>query len=218
MPRRAGDLVGATKMDRPEDVEASPRTGKVYVVLTSNDRRRPEEVDKANPRANNRFGHIIELTEAVGDHTSTRFRWEIFILCGDPKNREHGASYQGRTDGSILANPDNLAFDNAGRMWVCTDGNESALDVHDGIFVTDTEGPLRGRTRRFLSGVSGGELTGPAFTPDNRTLFVAIQHPGRTEGATYARPASRWPDNRPDMPPRPSVLAVTRDDGGVVGD
>lgn len=83
------------------------------------------------------------------------------------------------------------------------------------------EGPLTEangyRTRRFLSAVPGGEVTGPEFTPDNRTLFVAIQHPGRTGGAVYERPGTRWPDGRADMPPRPSVVAVTREDGGKIG-
>ncbi len=215
--RRAADLVGATKMDRPEDIEANPVTGKVYCVLTGNDRRKPEEVDKANPRANNRFGHIIELVEERRDHAATRFRWEVFILCGDPKDPAHGASYQGHADGSVLANPDNIAFDDAGRMWVATDGMEGTLAVHDGLFAVETEGSLRGRTRRFLSAVPGGEVTGPEFTPDNRTLFVAIQHPGRTGGAVYERPGTRWPDGRADMPPRPSVVAVTREDGGKIG-
>ncbi|MGH2403813.1 MAG: PhoX family protein, partial [bacterium] len=216
--RRAADLIGATKMDRPEDVQASPVTGNVYVALTSNDRRTTQQVDKPNPRANNVFGHIIELIEDGGDHTATRFRWEIFILGGDPSVAAHGAYYQKRTDVSPFGNPDNLAFDRAGRLWVATDGMEGSLKVHDGLFAIETEGGMRGRSRRFLSSPPGGEVTGPAFTPDNRTLFVAIQHPGRTGGATFARPGSRWPDNRPEMPPRGSVVAIYREDGGLIGD
>jgi hypothetical protein len=215
--RRAGDLVGATKMDRPEDVEANPATGKVYCVMTSNDRRTPERVDRANPRPNNKFGHIIELIEDGGDHAATRFRWEIFILAGDPKQPAHRASYQGRTDVSPFATPDNLAFDAAGRMWVATDGMDNALDVNDGVFVVETDGPMRGRSRQFLSGPVGCEVCGPAFTPDNRTLFVAIQHPGMVDKATFEKPGSRWPDYRSDMPPRPSVVAIFREDGGKVG-
>jgi secreted PhoX family phosphatase len=215
--RRAADLVGATKMDRPEDVEPNWKTGKVYAVMTGNENRKPEQVDKANPRAGVKFGHIIELVEDGGDHTAARFRWEMFILAGDPKNTSHQASYQGRTDVDPFGMPDNLAFDDAGRMWVATDGNDDTLGPNDGVWVVETEGPERGRARQFLSGPMGAEICGPAFTPDNRTLFVAIQHPGLTDGATDAQPGSRFPDYRPDMPPRPSLIAVYRADGGKVG-
>ncbi|MFB3817167.1 MAG: PhoX family phosphatase [Candidatus Methylomirabilales bacterium] len=215
--RRAADVVGATKMDRPEDVEANPATGKVYCVLTSNDRRTPDRVDRANPRANNKYGHILELVEDGGDHAGTRFRWEIFILAGDPKQPAHQAFYQGRTDVSPFAGPDNLAFDTAGRMWVATDGMDDTLEANDGVWVVDPDGPFRGRARQFLSAPTGAEVCGPAFTPDNRTLFVAIQHPGMTDKATYERPGSRWPDYRADMPPRPGVVAVFREDGGKIG-
>jgi uncharacterized protein len=218
--RRAADLLGATKMDRPEDVEPNPLTGKVYCVMTGNANRTPEQVDKANPRPQNKFGHIIELTEDGGDHTATTFRWEIFLLAGDPKNPDHQAYYLGRTDVSPLATPDNLAFDDAGRMWVATDGVDDTLGLNDGVWVVETEGPERGRARQFLSGPVGCEVCGPAFTPDQRTFFVAIQHPGMVtpvDKMTYDKPASRWPDNRPDRPPRPSVVAIYREDGGKVG-
>jgi uncharacterized protein len=215
--RRAADLVGATKMDRPEDVEPNWKTGKIYAVMTGNENRKPEQVDKANPRAGVKFGHIIEVVEDGGDHTAARFRWEMFILAGDPKNTGHQASYQGRTDVDPFGMPDNLAFDDAGRMWVATDGNDDTLGPNDGVWVVETEGPERGRARQFLSGPMGAEICGPAFTPDNRTFFVAMQHPGLTDGATYAQPGSRFPDYRPDMPPRPSLIAVYRGDGGKVG-
>jgi hypothetical protein len=215
--RGAGDAIGATKMDRPEDVEPSPRTGKVYCALTSNDARKPEQVNKANPRPANKFGHILEIIEDGGDHAGTRFRWEILVLGGDPKEANHGAYYQGRTDVSPLAVPDNFAFDDQGRLWVATDGMDDTLGPNDAVFLVDTEGPLRGRSLQFLSAPTGCEVCGPAFTPDNRTFFVAIQHPGLVDKVTYANPGSRWPDYRPDMPPRPSVVAIYREDGGKVG-
>jgi uncharacterized protein len=215
--RGAGDLVGATKMDRPEDVEPSPRTGKVYCALTGNAARKPEQVDKANPRAANKYGHILELVEDGGDHGGTRFRWEILILGGDPREASHGAYYQGRTDVSPLATPDNFAFDDQGRLWVATDGMDDTLGPNDAVFVVDTEGPLRGRATQFMSAPTGCEVCGPAFTPDNRAFFLAIQHPGLVDKATYASPGSRWPDYRSDMPPRPSVVTIYREDGGKVG-
>jgi secreted PhoX family phosphatase len=215
--RRAADLLGATKMDRPEDVEPNPRSGRVYCVMTFNERRTAAQVDGANPRAGNKYGHIVELVEDGDDHTATRFRWGMFILAGDPRNPAHKADYQGKVDVSPFAAPDNLAFDDAGRMWITTDGMDDALGPNDGVWVVDTDGPDRGRARQFLSSPAGCEVCGPAFTPDNRTFFCAIQHPGLTDKATYEKPGSRWPDNRPDMPPRPSVVAVYRDDGGKVG-
>jgi secreted PhoX family phosphatase len=215
--RGAADAIGATKMDRPEDVEPSPKTGKVYAALTGNDRRKPDQVDRANPRPANKFGHILELEEDGGDHTALRFRWNVFVLGGDPKNADHKAFYQGHTEVSPLATPDNLAFDDTGRMWVATDGVDDTLGWNDGVWVVDTEGPERGRARQFLSSPTGSEVCGPEFTPDNRTFFVAIQHPGLTDKATYANPGSRFPDYRSDTPPRPSVLAIVRDDGGKVG-
>jgi secreted PhoX family phosphatase len=215
--RRAADLVGATKMDRPEDVEPNWKTGKVYAVMTGNENRKPEQVDKANPRANVKFGHIVELTEDGGDHTATRFRWEMFILAGDPKNPAHRATYQGRTDVDPFGMPDNLAFDDAGRMWVATDGNDDTLGPNDGVWMVETEGAARGRARQFLSGPVGAEVCGPAFTPDNRTFFVAMQHPGLTEKAPYDQPSSRFPDYRADVPPRASVVVVYRADGGKIG-
>ncbi len=216
--RGAADLLGATKMDRPEDVEPNPASGRVYCVMTFNERRTAAQVDRANPRANNKLGHIIELIEDGGDHTATRFRWEMFILAGDPKNPDHKASYQGRTDVSPLAAPDNLAFDDGGRMWVATDGMDEGLGANDGVWVVETDGAARGRAKQFLSAPNGCEVCGPAFTPDNRTFFVAIQHPGWDEKtSTYDKPESRWPDYRPDMPPRPSVVAIYRSDGGKVG-
>jgi hypothetical protein len=216
--RAAADALGATKMDRPEDVEPNPATGKVYAALTGNDRRAANQVVAANPRATNRYGHVIEIVEDGGDHAATRFRWEIFLLAGDPGTPDHRASYQGRVDVSPLSNPDNFAFDDAGRMWVTTDGMADTLGANDGAWLVETEGAARGRAAQFLSAPVGCEVCGPAFTPDNRTFFVAIQHPGWDEKeATYGAPASRFPDYRPDMPPRPSVVAIYRTDGGKVG-
>ncbi len=215
--RTAADLVGATKMDRPEDVEAHPGTGRVYAVLTNNRERRADQVDRANPRAQNRYGHILELIAEDGDHAAVRFRWDVFIACGDPRVPEHRASYQGHRGPGWLATPDSIAFDAAGRLWIATDGQDETIDANDGLYAVETAGPGRGMVRQFLSGPVGCEICGPAFTPDSTTLFVAIQHPGEMKDSTFAHPASRWPDERVDMPPRPAVVAIRRTGGGVIG-
>ena len=224
--RRAADLLGATKMDRPEDVEANPLTHRIYVSLTNNTRRKPDQVDAANPRADNKFGHIIEMVPLDGDHAAVQFAWEILIKCRDPAIAAIGTVSSSATgkDGG-LAMPDNIAIDGQGRLWVTTDGNSTAATGRaDGLWGVETEGPLRGTSKQFYGVPIGAELCGPMFTPDDETLFVAVQHPGIAEdggfddGATAAQswPPS-WPDFRPGMPPRPSIVAITKRGGGKIG-
>jgi secreted PhoX family phosphatase len=81
----------------------------------------------------------------------------------------------------------------------------------------ETDGPLRGTGYAFFRAPVGAEVCGPRFTPDGATLFVAVQHPGDGARATYESPTTRWPDFDPAVPPRPSVLAIRRDDGGPIG-
>ncbi|HWM44603.1 MAG TPA: alkaline phosphatase PhoX, partial [Burkholderiales bacterium] len=111
--------------------------------------------------------------------------------------------------------PDNVAFDPKGRIWISTDGQEDAGGFNDSLYAAATGGPSRGATRCFFTAPDGAEVCGPEFTPDGKTLFLAIQHPG--EGSTYDKPSTRWPDFRPDLPPRGSVLAITKADGGEIG-
>lgn len=224
--RRAGDLLGATRMDRPEDVEANPRTDKVYVMLTNNGGRRAGDVDAANPRSDNRFGHIIEMLPADRDHTATRFTWDILVRCGDPAVAAVGATFHANTtrDG-WFGMPDNCAIDADGRLWIATDGNQpSRTGRNDGVWAIETEGQARGTAKLFYKCPAGAELCGPEFTPDLETFFVAIQHPGEADAddpnagpSSYENPASRFPDFRPDMPPRPSVVAITKRGGGKIG-
>ncbi|MDB5544993.1 MAG: dTDP-glucose 4,6-dehydratase [Hyphomicrobiales bacterium] len=223
--RRAADLLGATKMDRPEDVEANPKTGKVYVILTNNGRRKADQVDAANPRADNRFGHIIEMTPDGGDHGALAFRWEILVRCGDPSIAAVGATFSSQTtkDG-WFGMPDNLAVDAQGRIWIATDGNSiSKTGRNDGLWSMETQGALRGTSKHFFRCPAGAEMCGPFFTPDDETLFLAVQHPGEADEddpaappATFEAPATRWPDFKPGMPPRPALLAITRRGGGKI--
>ncbi len=212
--RQAAELVGGTKMDRPEDIETNPVTGKVYVVLTNNSNRgvgANAAADAANPRANNRFGHIIELTEDGGDPAGTRFHWEIFLLCGDPADPSTYFAGFDKTQVSPISSPDNITFDTRGNLWIATDGQPPTLRVNDAVHVVPTEGEERGYLRQFLSGVVGCEVASLVLTPDDGALFVSIQHPG--EGGSLAVPTSTWPHN----PACPSVVVVTRERGGPIG-
>lgn len=228
--RRAATLLGATPMDRPEDVEPNPATGKVYVMLTNNSRRTPEQLDAANPRADNIWGHIVELTAEAGDHAATRARWDILVKAGDPAEPGAAAAWNPATsENGWFACPDNCAVDPSGRLWVTTDQGSNwskASGTADGVWALDTDGEARGTGRMFFRCPVGAEMCGPCFTPDGKTLFVAVQHPatdgtrsypGFERSSTYEDPATRWPDFRDDLPPRPSVVAITKDDGGPIG-
>ena len=221
-PRRAADVLGATKMDRPEDVEANPVTQKVYVMLTNNGNRTPEQADAANPRAVNHFGHMIEMIPPGGDHAAAQFRWEMLVRCGDPSVASVGASFSADTSrNGWFGMPDNVAFDSQGRMWIATDGQSKGTTGRaDGLWGVETEGAARGTARHFFRVPVGAELCGPCFTPDDETLFVAVQHPAEEESSgepsSFEEPSTRWPDFKPDMPPRPSVLAITKRGGGKI--
>jgi secreted PhoX family phosphatase len=218
--RRAGTLLGATPMDRPEDVEPNPLTGNIYVVMTFNEQRKPDQVNAANPRAGNKWGHIVEIIPPrVGgkpDHAATECDWGFFIVAGDPSKPEQNARYPNApsANGWVCA-PDNVAFDPKGRIWISTDGQDDAGGFNDSLYCAATSGPTRGATRCFFTSPVGAEVCGPEFTPDGRTLFIAVQHPG--DGSTFDKPSTRWPDFRPDLPPRGSVIAVTKADGGEIG-
>jgi len=185
--REAAAALKATPMDRPEDCEVHPADGTLYVALTN------------NTKHGNLWGQIIRLLEDGDDPESESFHFEIF-LTGGPQ--------------SGLACPDNLMFDRKGNLWVGCDISSRALNRgayrsfgNNGVFVVPTAGPAAGDAFQFASGPVECELTGPWFTDDEKTLFLAVQHPGE-ESESLARLTSHWPDGG-DAVPRPAVVAIT---------
>ncbi|WP_019547737.1 PhoX family protein [Streptomyces sulphureus] len=213
--RLAADRVGATKMDRPEDVEASPRTGRVYVALTNNSSRGAPDghpADEANPRSGNKHGQILEFAEARGDAAARRFSWRLFLVCGDPEDPSTYFAGFPKEQVSPISCPDNVAFDPYGNLWISTDGN--ALGSHDGLFGVAVEGARRGEVRQFLTVPAGAETCGPIV--QERRVLVCVQHPGESDGASVEEPASSWPDG-PGALVRPAVVAVWPEGGGRIG-
>ncbi|MFH8367843.1 PhoX family protein [Streptomyces sp. NPDC018031] len=213
--RIAADKVGATKMDRPEDVEPSPRTGRVYIALTNNKDRGAAgkaAADEANPRNGNKHGQILELAEHWNDPAADRFTWRLFLVCGDPG--DPGTYFGGfpKEQVSPISCPDNITFDNHGNLWISTDGN--ALGTHDGLFGVATAGERRGEVKQFLTVPKGAETCGPIV--QDRRVLVAVQHPGEVDGASVEKPASTWPDG-PGALVRPSVVSVWRRNGDDIG-
>ena len=227
--RIAADRLGATPMDRPEDVEPSPLTNKVYVMLTNNSKRTADAVDGPNPRGPNHFGQVVELTPPDGDHAATGYRWDLLVVAGNPADPEAVASYhEAASENGWFGSPDNCAVDPKGRLWVSTDQGSgwARTGTADGLYGVETEGVLRGYSKMFFRTPVGAELCGPRFTADNKTLFVAVQHPatdgtkdfpGFERNSTFEDPATRWPDFTEGMPPRPSVVVIEKEDGGEIG-
>lgn len=226
--RQAASAVGATPMDRPEWLAANPnKPGEVFVTLTNNSSRTAAQEDEANPRASNIYGHIVRINETNADATGTSFDWNIFLLAGDAGQE-------------LFNSPDGLQFDRLGRLWVQTDGNFSNVGSYAGhgnnqMLVADLDA---GTVERFLVGPDGCEVTGVSWTPDMRTMFVDIQHPGEigggpghpnainpatgvkyTEAELIANPTafSTWPDGATASRPRPATVVVRRTDGGIIG-
>lgn len=219
--RRAADLLGATPLDRPEDIEVHPTSGRVYAMLSNNILRKAEE--PGSPVAPNRFGHILEiLPETTGgraNHAAEIARWDILLRGGDPRQPSHSALVHAQTTSNgWLSGPDNAVFDARGRLWIATDEAEKYAGIANSVYACDVEGSGRGLPRLFFAAPEGAEICGPCLTPDQKTMFLAIQHPGEGPKSTYEAPTTRWPDFIADRPPRPSVIAITRIDGGVIGD
>jgi secreted PhoX family phosphatase len=253
--RQAADRVGATMMDRPEWISANPKvSGQVFITLTNNNRRgtttassnsidgttvagsaRPL-VDEANPRATNNWGHIIKLSDDGTDPTATTFAWDIFVIAGNPQafpgTAKAGSSNV--TSANMFNSPDGIGFDSFGRLWIQTDGNFSnagdfAGQGNNQMLAAD---PVSKEIRRFLVGPAGCEITGLTLTPDRKTMFINIQHPGEV-GSHPLKPAahtgdnwmasnadqfSTWPGGVGSGRPRSATVVIRRTDGRPVGD
>ncbi|MEL7465187.1 MAG: PhoX family phosphatase [Pseudomonadota bacterium] len=218
--RMGASAVGGTTMDRPEWVTANPNAAEVYVALTNNKNRgvKPNaggddtSVNGPNPREANKYGQIARWRPDGGDHTADGFAWDLFVLAGNPTvHSDANAGSDNVNAGNMFNSPDGLAFDSAGMIWIQTDGSDS----NEGDFAGQGNNmmlcgdPATGEIRRFMVGPRDCEVTGLMWSPDRKTMFVGIQHPGDSGN-------SHWPEGG-DATPRSAVIAVKRDDGGFVG-
>lgn len=213
--RGAARALGATAMDRPEWTTVHPHNGDVFVSLTGNARRgAPGEppLNAANPRPNNRYGHILRIREQDGDAAARRFAWDVYLF-GAPAG-DHAANRSGLGADNEFVSPDGLHVDSRGVLWIQTDGDHEVLADELGcsnqMLAAAPLADGRIDLRRFLVGPPGSEVTGLSFTPDGRTLFVNIQHPGS------GSQESHWPDGG-DARPRSATVAIWHEDGRVIG-
>lgn len=221
--RMAASKVGATTMDRPEWVAVNPVATECYCCLTNNSRRGTTGDDgKArtnaggdamavggpNPRAKNEYGQIVRWYPADDDHAASTFRWDLYVMAGNPV--VHKDSYAGSGnihDGNMFNSPDGMQIDTTGLIWIQTDGEDS----NEGDFAGQGNNqmlagdPATGRIERFLTGPKGAEVTGLTWSADRRTMFVGIQHPD-----------APFPDGEGKLP-RSTIVAIKRDDNALIG-
>ncbi|MGH8380680.1 PhoX family protein [Pseudomonas sp.] len=214
--RLAASQLKASRMDRPEWIVVSPKDGQVYCTLTNNVKRGEEgqPAGGPNPREKNLYGQILRWRETDDEHGAMSFDWDLFVVAGNPSvhpNDAKGGS-SNITPQNMFNSPDGLGFDADGRLWILTDGDYSNAGDFAGMGNNQMlcADPVSGEIRRFMVGPVACEVTGIAFAPDQRTLFVGIQHPGETGGSTF-------PEHLPNGKPRSSVMAISREDGGIVG-
>lgn len=200
-------------------------------------------VDIANPRPDNDYGHIIRWREDGDTVTATGFEWDVFVFCGDTEATAHvplaktlaATSYTATGhDGYIggindspngsadFGAPDGIWFDHFGRLWIQTDqmGDGAGDWQRIGSNSMVCADPNTREVRRFLTSPPRCEVTGVITTPDGKTMFVGIQHPGEEAKTSNPTEFSDWPKSQfggPGGRPRSAVLAVTRIDGGVIG-
>ena len=185
--RKAADLAGATPMDRPEEIKVNPVSGNVFAVLTNNVRRNPLQTNMANPRALNRHGHILELIPPENDHSAKEYKWEVFLLAGNPQSLTDQANYNAKiSNHGWFSSPDNCSFDTQGNLWIATDGFNRSGKA-DGIWVSATQGINKALSKHFLRAPIGAEICSPCFTPNQKTMFCSVQHPG--SGSSFDQPS-----------------------------
>ncbi|WP_248723164.1 PhoX family phosphatase [Seonamhaeicola sp. ML3] len=189
--REAAKLLGATPLNRPEDIEIDPITGHIFVSLTNN-----------KPKGDY-HGSILKIEETNGKFDALTFKASTYLAGGE----ENGFSC-----------PDNLAFDLSGNLWMTSDMSGDAMNKENGpympfknnsLFVIPRYGKDAGKVIRVASAPRDAELTGPWFSPDGKTLFLSVQHPGE-QTTDKANPTSQWPFDGDNIP-KPAVVAITGD-------
>jgi len=281
--RLAADILGATRMDRPEWTAVNPATGEMYCTLTNNASRTPANTDAPNPRAytdpklpqgdlvnadpptsaqatrGNANGHVIRLREAGDTSEATAFTWDIYAFGSGADLNATNINLSGLDATNDFSSPDGMWFGLSSNvtgqatplLWLQTDDGaytdvtncmmlaaipgtvgdggtrivNNTLTTAANVTTTSTAttriGKAPGTTlRRFLVGPKECELTGIHSTPDGRSLFVNIQHPG--ENGTAAAPSSSWPSTQTGAAtgsarPRSATIVITRTDNGIVG-
>lgn len=197
--RLAADILGATKMDRPEWITIG-QNEEVFCTMTNNTRSTPDDNRPGNPPGPNPDGHIVRWVDS-DRHTGTTFEWDFFAISEEVED----------ANGQMFGSPDGIWADQSGRIFVETDGDQPG-GANDQLLVADQD---TAEFKRLLTGVKGSEVTGLTVTASRRTLFANLQHPGEGDPAQTNFPAPFSGASGPV--PRDATLVITRRNGGIVG-
>ena len=178
--RRAGDLLKATPMDRPEDIETNPVNGRVYVVLTNNSSAQARRRSTRPIRAPTTTTAISSSSRPKdGDHASTE--GDLVDLPAGRQARPGRRRALSPCDvGQGLARlPRQHRLRFQGPHLDRHRRRAEAAGVADGVYAADTMGPAAALTRCFYQAPTGAEMCGPIFTPDDRPSSSPCSIPAR---------------------------------------
>jgi secreted PhoX family phosphatase len=198
----ASNKIGVMELNRPEDIEFNPRdpsgTPTLYVAFTNHTARTALKADGTlnngatrEPARTDNLGSLFamrEMSDVTPGDTSDDHQFQYFRAW-------RGSKTAPGADGLYDAgSPDNIMIDADGGVWFGTDGNFGTNGHADALYYLDldpahraTPVPTYGKAFRVVAGPSDSEATGPAFSPDMRTLFFNVQHPGEDQYSTWPR-------------------------------
>ncbi len=231
-------------------------SGSSQMVVDATNPRSYTDAPTATSAPGNVNGHIIRLKENASESAATAFTWDVYLFGAQSDADLAKVNLSALTADQDFSSPDGLWFSpKTGLCFIQTDDGAytdatncmmligKPGSVGDGttptLSYTKADGstlavqtrvgakPTADTLRRFLVGPKDCEITGISETPDGKTIFVNIQHPGETiSKANLADPTkylSHWPGNAGYGPggaaarPRSATIVITRNDGGVIG-
>lgn len=190
-PLAAARNAGASPLDQPGAVAFDPRQRRLCVALRGG------------------AGLVLDIRAAAGDAAAETAVAEVVL-----QGREAPAQPARRGEGPAAAPawpwaPASLGFDRDGALLVGTDRGARPGALPEALYRVPLSGADRGQPALLLATPVGAAAAGAAVAADG-TLFAAVAHPGAAPGATWQNPATRWPNLRPDEPPRSMVVTLTR--------